>query len=317
MDQKLNVLPYSDFKSDDEIDLRELFLVIYRGKWLILLVSFVFGVIGVLYAKSLPNIYKSEALLVPVTDSSGVEISGQLGGLAALAGVNLGGSVGDKAALAIEILKSREFVTRFIQKYDLFVPIMAGESWDKESNVLNINNEIYDIEKKEWVRGVGELHGSRPTNQEGYAMFMTLFDVSQDKTNGLVRVSIEYMSPFLAKEWVSLLVKEINREMRYRELNEAQKSISYLNEQILQTDIADVKSMLFSLIEEQTKTLMLASVREEYVFNTIDPAIAPEKKSGPKRAIIVILAVVFGFVVGLFFVLLKGISSKESYRSEE
>ena len=30
--------------------------------------------------------------------------------------------------------------------------------------------------------------------------------------------------------------------------------------------------------------MMLAQVREEYVFKTLDPALAPERKSEPKRA---------------------------------
>src|SRR5690606_2577491 len=90
------------------------------------------------------------------------------------------------------------------------------------------------------------------------------------------------------------LTQAINTEMRNRDLNEAQRSIAYLNEQINQTNIADVRTMLFSLIEEQTKTVMLANVRDEYVFKTIDPAVVAEKKAKPARALIVILVVILG-----------------------
>jgi len=102
-----------------------------------------------------------------------------------------------------------------------------------------------------------------------------------------------------------LLVKDINEEMRNRELVEAQKSINYLNQQIAQTNIADIQTMLFSLIEEQTKTIMLANVREEYVFETVDRAIVAEKKSKPSRALICIMAVMLGGFLSMLLVLVR------------
>ena len=49
----------------DEIDLRELFSVLWEGKISILLVLALSAVISVAFALSLPNKYKSEALLAP------------------------------------------------------------------------------------------------------------------------------------------------------------------------------------------------------------------------------------------------------------
>ena len=43
------------------------------------------------------------------------------------------------------------------------------------------------------------------------------------------------------------------------------------------------------LIEEQTKTIMLANVSKDYVFDVIDPPVAPELKSKPSRAVICVL----------------------------
>lgn len=64
---------------NDEIDLRELLLAIWRGKWIVIAITFVFAVGSVLFAISQPNTYKADALLAPA------ESSGQ-GGLAKMAG---------------------------------------------------------------------------------------------------------------------------------------------------------------------------------------------------------------------------------------
>ncbi len=223
-----------------------------------------------------------------------------------------GGGGSDKTALALEVLKSRDFVGRFIEKYDLFVPLMAAEGWSRGDNRLKINPEVYDVENKTWVRVVKAPFQPKPSVLETYEEFKKLFNVSQDKSTSMVTLSVEHFSPFLAQKWVSILVKEINEEMRRRELEEAERSINYLTNQINKTDIADVRTMLFSLVEEQTKTVMLANVRSEYVFKTLDPAVVAELKSGPKRALICILAVLLGGMVSIVWVLIRHFVKKSN-----
>ncbi|KKO47854.1 lipopolysaccharide biosynthesis protein [Arsukibacterium sp. MJ3] len=297
--------------ADDEIDLRELLSAIWQGKWIIIAVTFVFAVVAVFYALSLPNIYKSDVLLAPVSEISGLKIPGQLGGLAALAGVNLGGAGGDKTGLAIEILKSREFIGRFIEKHDLFIPIMAAKGWNRSDNSLVIDPDIYNETNQQWVRDVKPPFQPKPSVLETHEGFLKLFAVSQDKTSGMVNLSVEHYSPYLAQQWASWLVQAINNEMRQRELSEAKSSMAYLTEQINQTNIADVRAMLFALIEEQTKTVMLANVREEYVFKTVDPAVVAERKAKPARALIVVLAFMLGSLLSMMFVLVRYFSGKK------
>lgn len=294
----------------DEIDLKELFSAIWAGKWIIIATTFLFSVAAVFYALSLPNIYKSEVTLAPAGESGGLNIPGQLGGLAALAGVNLGGKGGDKTALALEILKSREFLGRFIEENDLYVPIMAAKGWDRASDKLLIDPEIYNEATKQWVREVEEPFKPKPSVLETILEFNKLLSVSQDKMSGMVKLNVEYYSPITAKFWADKLISSINEEMRNRDLSEAEKSIEYLNEQIEKTNLADIRTMLFSLVEEQTKTKMLANVREEYVLKTIDAAVIAELKSGPKRALIVLMALMLGIFMSSILLIVRFMSRK-------
>jgi LPS O-antigen subunit length determinant protein (WzzB/FepE family) len=63
---------------DDEIDLRELFLVLWSGKKLILAITACFALFAVIYALSLPNQYKASTTLVPAQNDGG-GLSGALG----------------------------------------------------------------------------------------------------------------------------------------------------------------------------------------------------------------------------------------------
>ncbi len=302
--------PNVNIADPDEIDLRELFAAIWAGKWIVIGTTFVFLVAAVIYALSLPNIYKSDVILAPATESSGLKVPGQLGGLAALAGVNLGSDGGDKTVLALEILKSREFLGRFIVENDLFIPIMAAKGWDRANDKLIIDADIYNESTKEWVREVEEPFKPKPSVLETIEEFEKIFAVGQDKDSGMVTLSVQHYSPFLAKKMADKLVVAINEDMRQRELTEAQRSIAYLNEQITQTNLADARTMLFSLIEEQTKTVMLANAREEYIFKTVDPAIVAERKAKPARALLCIITSLIGAILSTIFLMLRLLNNK-------
>ncbi len=186
-----NYLPYpsNPQQGGDEIDLRELFKALWKGKWIIIVTTFVFAVGAVFYALSLPNIYKSDALLAPAESSNGGGLSkmaGQLGGLAALAGVNLGAGESSQIDLAVQVMKSRQFVDAFINKHDLLVPLMAAKDWDLTNNKLIIDEELYNPNTGEWLRDTKGLRGATPTAQEAFEVFSKdVLSVNQNKESGL------------------------------------------------------------------------------------------------------------------------------------
>ena len=111
-------------------------------------------------------------------------------------------------------------------------------------------------------------------------------------------ISVDHKSPKIAAQWVNWLVEDVNEAVRSQDVSEAEKSIEYLREQVTNTSLADLQAVFFDLIQSQTETVMLAEVRPEYVFKTIDPAVAPEEKSKPNRALICVLGTLLGGVLG-------------------
>lgn len=294
--------------ADDEIDLRELFAVIWQGKWLIIAITALFAVASVVYAINQPNIYKSEALLAPAEQegSGGLAgLAGQFGGLASLAGVNLGGGSSNKAQLAIEVLKSRQFTSDFIQKHNILPDLMAAKTWDMQTNTVVYDSEMYDAQNNKWIREVKAPFKPKPSMQEAYKEFSEILSASTDKESGMVTVSVEHVSPSVAQQWVSWLIQDINQTMKERDVQEAIKSTDFLTQQLEQTKIADIRAVLYKLVEEQTKTIMFAKVRDEYVFKTIDAALVPEEKFKPKRALIAILGTMLGGMLSVMLVLVR------------
>ena len=295
--------------ANDEIDLRELFSVIWQGKLIVIVLTTLFAVASVFYAISLPNIYKSEALLAPAEaqQQGGLgALAGQFGGLASLAGVNLsaGGGV-DKTQLALEVLKSRKFISEFIQKYNILPNLMAAKAWNREMNTIVYDEELYIAEQNKWIREVKAPFKAEPSMQEAYKEFRKIVNANLDKESGMITLAVEHVSPYVAQQWVKWLIQDINKTMKARDVLEANKSTEFLTQQLEQTKIADIRAVLFKLVEEQTKTIMFANVRDEYVFKTIDPALVSEEKFKPKRALICILGTLLGCFIGVTIVLIR------------
>ena len=293
--------------NQDEINLLDLFNAFWRAKWFIIGFTALFAFGAVLFALNLPNIYRSDTLLAPVSSKQqvGAGALGQLGGLASLAGVSLGSQEGDKVALALEILRSRDFLGRFIEQHDLYVPIMAAKGWDLNQNTLIIDHRIYDDSQENWVRKVKPPRQPKPSVQEAYEAFRQLLNVRQSKENGMVTVSLDFYSPTLAQQWLMLLITELNDHMKERDMLSAQRSLKYLEQQLQKTPLEEVRRALYQLIEEQTKTLMLTQVTDEYVFKIIDPPIISEVKSKPNRALICIIGTIFGGFFACLLVMIR------------
>lgn len=268
----------------------------------------VFCLVSIAVVLYLPNYYTSQAVLVPQAQGNGDaggRLAGSLGGFAQLAGIDIGNSEIDATTIAIETLKSRGFVTDFIRRHQILVPLMAGDRWNPRSRVLSIDRSDYDVESKTWVRDVNLPRTPKPSDWEAYERFEEIMRINQDQDTGIITISVEFLSPILAKQWVDWLVNDINTLMRENDTQEAEKSIAYLEGKIQETNISAVREALVHLLEQNYRTVTLANVREEYMLKTIDRAVEAEEKSRPSRGLIIALATFGGLVIGSFISLLR------------
>jgi hypothetical protein len=299
---------------DDEIDLRELFYVLLEGKWIIFSVTSFISIIVLVYSLLLPNIYEAKAMLVPVNPSSG--IAGALGsysGLAGIAGISLptGGDEGNSAK-AIEKIRSLSFFKNNILPNIHLPDLMAVKSWSSKTNILNFDGSIYDTSSNRWVRDYSYPQQQIPSPQESFEVYKTShLSLSEDKKSGFVSLSIKHQSPFVAKQWVELIVNEVNNFYRQKDKIESEKAVSYLNQQILLTSLSEVKEALAQLMQEEIKKLTLIEANQYYVFDYIDPPAVMEKKSEPKRALICILGALLGGMLSILFVLIRHYAIKQ------
>lgn len=301
-----------DTQYDDEIDLRKLFGVLWTEKLKIIAITSVFSFFSVIYALSLPNQYTATTQLVSAQSGSS-DLSGalgQLGGLAKMAGVSIGGGQSNESQIAQEIMKSWSFVESFIAENNIALEVYAAEGWNEGSNELQINEEVYDTKNKQWLFENESGVTGPPSSWELFEAFSERLEVSEDNKSGFVYVSIKYYSPQIAKQWLDMYVAAINSYMQERQVKRVTNNINYLQAQIEQTSMAEMREVFYKIIEEQTKNKMLAEASPEFAFVAVSPSMVPAKKSEPMRALICIFGALLGGMLSVLLVLVMHFTLK-------
>lgn len=299
--------------SQDELSLADLWQVLMANKWLISSAALSVAVVALVISLLMTPIYRAESLLSPVEQGGargGLSgLVGQFGGLADLAGISLPGSGDVETALAT--LQSRDFLVRFIRDETL-KPVLFSDDWDKDKNAWIERGPSVAERIEEMMRLSGPVLASSnlaPGEPSDWDAFELLHDemlhVSQDNRTGLVTVAVEWEDPALAADWTNQLIERVNSDLRRRAVEEAERSIAFLRAQVEETSLADLRSVLFRLIEEHTKNITLARVNEEYAFKVIDPAVPPENRVHPRRGLMVLLGLLFGGVSAVFLVMVR------------
>jgi LPS O-antigen subunit length determinant protein (WzzB/FepE family) len=290
---------------EDEIDLAVLIGALWQGKWIIMGFTSVASILVVIYSLSLPNIYSGQALLVPVSSKDSVSGAAQnLGGLASLAGISLSDS-SDNSVVATEKLQSLSFFEGKILTQINISDLMAVESWNPNNNSITYDDAIYDDKTKSWTREVVFPQTPKPSAQESYKAFLEHLSVVKDLKTNIVTITISHQSPYVAKQWADLVVTEINTFYREKDRSEAEFAVNYLNDQIAQTRLSEVKMVIAEVLAQQIQKLTLIEANDNYIFDYIDPPAVMEKKSAPRRAILCIIGALLGGFIGALVALFR------------
>lgn len=284
-------VPMQSTNVGDEIDLLELWNTIWSQRKVIFISTFMAAVLSIIVSLLLPNYYKAEVLLAPVSSgdkSQGLSSSlGGLGGLASLAGINI--RSGTNVEESLSVLKSKRFIWGFIEQNNL-MPILFENDWDKE--------------KMKWIAGDP---AKQPSSWDAYRAFVEdgILSAELSKESGLIKLSIEWIDPALASIWANKLVSRLNNILQIQAIERSQANLIFLNAELAKHQVTEFQQTLYTLIAEEQRSAMLANTQKNFAFRVIDPAVAPDKKSKPKRSIIVILSTFLAGALSVFIVLIR------------
>lgn len=291
----------------EELDFGSIWKELFRNKLLIVLISGAFAVASVFYALSIPNQYRSSAMVVDASSTKGgalASLSSQFGGLANLAGISLGGK--KNAAVIYKQLIAQDFVTYFINKRDIKVPLFVATGWDEKAKQLTYDGQTdYDFQAKKWTREVKYPKQNEPNAHEAYLKFMENFDAIYDRKTNIITMSLVSLSPELAHQWLTWFIADFNEYHRAKSVESTARNIDYLKQKIQETKITEIQQALLELMQEQMKQEMLASVQENYLVSILDSPSLASKRDYPPRAVICVVGTFIGGVLSILLVVMR------------
>jgi uncharacterized protein involved in exopolysaccharide biosynthesis len=252
--------------------------------WKLILTGVICGAVAAGLGFMMHRVYRATVVVTPAGSdemrSAISRVAGGLGGLASLAGVSLPEGSKDKEE-ALAILKSRSFAQSFIRDQGLMTLIFQN-LWDAKTGKWKVSSPE-DV----------------PTMQDAVEIFeKKIISIVEDRDRGLVTLSTEWRDREQVAAWANLLIARVNEQLRARRLAELDRNIAYLNREIDKTSVVELRNSLYHLVETQINERMVASVRSEYAFRVIDPAVVPDidRYVWPRKALMAAL----GFAIGIF-----------------
>ncbi|URQ69321.1 Wzz/FepE/Etk N-terminal domain-containing protein [SAR86 cluster bacterium] len=298
-----------DNYDDDHINILEFFETLWKGKFTICITVFLFSISSVFFALSLQDYYRSSSLLSVNQDSNSLgglsSMASEYGSIASFAGISLPSQSGSKKDLVLATLNSRVFLERLLKNDWVLPGLYAQTSYNKSTQEIKYDNSLYDSISKVWKKDIQTNKSLKPSLLDAHIKYKNLLNIEENNSNGFIKIEIEHISPFYAKELIDLIIDEINLMIREQDLLESSNALGYLENQISKTQVAEIRNSINKMIEGQMKTQMLAKIKTDYSLSQIDPPYVPEKKSRPTRSVICIIGAVLGFAFGIFIVLFK------------
>jgi uncharacterized protein involved in exopolysaccharide biosynthesis len=307
---------------DDEISLIDLFAVLWRRRVMIIAITLVaaagvvaFSIVSIVLpteTSPLPNKYTPTALmLINNASSSGggmasMLASSGLGGLASLAGVNV--STGATSSeLGIYLVNTNTFLDTVVDEFDLITRYNIGSPGTRSTSPRTDSREIL---KKNLTAAYDEKSG---------VFSLSFTDIDPVFAQGVVNYCVGYLGAWfndlgVDKNKLQKENLERNIETSYREIISLEEQARTLEQSVrgggvnipsislemsrIQLEL-EAQRQVYTQLKVQYELLKVTMASESPVFQILETAEVPDRKSGPSRGLI---SIVVTFATGFFAV---------------
>ena len=292
---------------EDEIDLKELWQTVKNGKKMIFTISLLVVTLTFIYVLKLPNIYKSEAILIPSEQES--SSLSNLGGLAAMAGINIGGSASMTPDVAFNsLLHNYEFMKNFIIKNGV-LEYYTNEDLDKKYVFALGFRTIYDIFKPSNEKTIdydGEIYNLIKNVQKN-------FSISSDKKTALITVSYSDSDRSYPPFIINAFLRDASKYLVENNLKIITTKLGYFEKELMKAKSFELRQNISSIISKilQEKIMMHSKTYYQCDSLTLPSESYIKDKTKPKRALILIVSFITSVILGIFLVFFLEFIKKE------
>lgn len=248
---------------------------------------------SILYSLFLTPVYESTASLTHSSASSRSQSSSSsLQTVANIVSSDLGGeaATSPQAKIAISRILSRDYFKR-IYNNNILMSCLSGPC-----DLSNLNS----IEPSEELP---ESDIQKPPFMSAYKNFRSVFNIFPNKE--IVTFSFRHSSAETAHQFLTWLVSDTNNYIRDHDVDQANRTINFLNERLQSTRNLELQKLISALIQKEIQTLSLSEKTEYFAFEIVDSPFVPQNRIYPKRSLIVIVTFIFSIFLSISLLVLE------------
>jgi uncharacterized protein involved in exopolysaccharide biosynthesis len=367
-------------KEDTDISLLDLLIVLAERKRTILTVTAAFAIVAIVISLFLPDRYTATVTLLPPQQNSSIGAVlasqlGNMGGIAALAGGNLG--LKNSNDMFVGMLKGRTIEDAMVQHFGLmqeyhkrylsdarkaFEKCTVVDGSDKDG-LIHISIADRDPRRAaelangyvDQFRGLSEHLAITEASQRRLFFEQQLAQAKDNLANAeeamkqteqkTGMIQLDSQARALIESAASLRAQVAAKEVQVQGMRtyatgenpqvvQAQQELDSMRAQLAKLGgsedsasgglivpkgqvpeagleyvrkLRDVKynETIFDILARQFEVAKLDEAKQGALIQVVDPAVPPDKKSSPKRGLIVIGATIAGFLIGILTALLQ------------
>ena len=139
--------------------------------------------------------------------------------------------------------------------------------------------------------------------------------INYNLKDDIITIAVHFRDPDMAARIANYYIITLNDYMSSEARRTANINKEYLEKQLRETNDNIIQQKIYNLIADKIETTMMAEVKENFAFKVLDPPMAPDKKSSPKRAQMVVIAIIVSLFLGVFVVLFRDYLKKIKAKS--
>lgn len=279
-EKKLNTLPQQP--EEQEIDLIELAKKVWAERKLVFKACGYAALIGLVVAFSIPREYSTSVTLAP--ESTGKTSGGSIGALTAMAGINMGSSVGEDALypdLYPDIVSSTPFLTELFdvkvkddkEKVDTTLYVYLDEHqrapwWGAIiSAPFKVLGWTISLFKDDEVEGTGTLDPFRLTKDEAdiAEALSKRIAVSVDKKTGVTTLTVTMQDPLISASLTDTVMHRLQNYITEYRTNKARHDLAFTEKLYTEAkaNYTDAQSKYASFVDANQNIILLSYRAEQ------------------------------------------------------
>jgi hypothetical protein len=274
--------------------------LLWKGRTVIILMAVLATFLSIIYLHVASYTYTSTMTLIP-TQSQQRDMTGQIGGLAALAGITMPGeSTASPFTVYPETAHTRQVAADMIRNWPGVMALVFKDQWDPEKNTWHppqsFVHSISGFLKPVLGIPIYEWHPPKAAELQQY--IVQNVGIAQDKKKAMLTLTLNSPDPDFSRKFIQELHGSTDHVLRLMTLDRAKKYAVYLEKQLAVEQASAVRDVLTRSLSDQETLIMMGNSDTDFAAQPLGPAESSTRPTNPVPLFVLAIGLLIGLVVG-------------------